>query len=117
MTTDCGGKSLYAHPQGGEVIADVAGDFPILCTNAHGDPDGTQAFPVPPPFKPLGYGQLVIGKRIHSAVALDHFGMLASGNVGEVILEWGFEQLKAAGSIDRLLKYKIRPSNIRHKRS
>jgi hypothetical protein len=39
------------------------------------------------------------------------------GNVGEVILEWGFEQLKAAGSIDRLLKYKIRPSNIRRKRS
>jgi hypothetical protein len=32
------------------------------------------------------------------------------GNVGEVILEWGFEQLKAAGSIDRLLKYKIKPS-------
>jgi len=24
------------------------------------------------------------------------------GNVGEVLLEWGFEQLKAAGSIDRL---------------
>jgi hypothetical protein len=39
------------------------------------------------------------------------------GNVGEVILEWGFEQLKAAGSIDRLLKYRIRPSNIRRKRS
>ena len=32
------------------------------------------------------------------------------GNVGEVLLEWGFEQLKAAGSIDRLLKYKVRPS-------
>lgn len=31
------------------------------------------------------------------------------GNVGEITLEWGFEQLKAAGSIDRLLKYKIRP--------
>ena len=31
-------------------------------------------------------------------------------NVAEVILEWGFEQLKAAGSIDRLLKYKIRTS-------
>jgi hypothetical protein len=30
------------------------------------------------------------------------------GNVGEVLLEWAFEQLKAAGSIDRLLKYKIR---------
>ena len=32
------------------------------------------------------------------------------GNVGEVLLEWGFEQLKAAGSIDRLLKYRIRPT-------
>ena len=35
------------------------------------------------------------------------------GNVGEVILEWGFEQLKAAGSIDRLLKYKIKASSGR----
>jgi hypothetical protein len=33
------------------------------------------------------------------------------GNVGEVLLEWSFEQLKAAGSIDRLLKYKIRPQS------
>ena len=32
------------------------------------------------------------------------------GNVAEVILEWGFEQLKVAGSIDRLLKYKVRTS-------
>ncbi|HWZ99586.1 MAG TPA: hypothetical protein VN025_17645 [Candidatus Dormibacteraeota bacterium] len=32
------------------------------------------------------------------------------GNVGEVLLEWSFDQLKAAGSIDRLLKSKIRPS-------
>lgn len=37
------------------------------------------------------------------------------GNVAEVILEWGFDQLKAAGSIDRLLKYKIRSSNVRGK--
>ena len=29
-------------------------------------------------------------------------------NVSEVILEWAFEQLKAAGSIVRLLKYKVR---------
>jgi hypothetical protein len=35
------------------------------------------------------------------------------GNIGEVILEWGFEQLKAAGSTERLLKYKIRPP-VRH---
>jgi len=30
------------------------------------------------------------------------------GNVGEVLLEWAWEQLQAAGSIDRLLKFKIR---------
>lgn len=30
------------------------------------------------------------------------------GNIGELILEWAFEQLKTAGSTERLLKYKIR---------
>ena len=29
------------------------------------------------------------------------------GNIGEVILEWAFDQLKAVGSTERLLKYKI----------
>ena len=29
------------------------------------------------------------------------------GNITEMILEWGFEQLKTAGSTDRLLKSKI----------
>ncbi len=38
------------------------------------------------------------------------------GNIGAVLLEWGFEQLKAAGSIDRLLKYKIRASAPHPKR-
>jgi len=37
------------------------------------------------------------------------------GNVGEILLEWAFEQLIAAGSIDRLLKYKIRPSGNHRK--
>ena len=37
------------------------------------------------------------------------------GNLGELILEWGFEQLKIAGSTHQLLKYKIRPST-RHKK-
>ena len=32
------------------------------------------------------------------------------GNIGAVLLEWSFQQLKVAGSIDRLLKYAIRPS-------
>jgi hypothetical protein len=29
------------------------------------------------------------------------------GNLGELILEWAFEQLKAVGSTEQLLKYKI----------
>ena len=29
------------------------------------------------------------------------------GNVGEVLLEWSFQQLQTAGSITRLLKYNI----------
>ncbi len=32
------------------------------------------------------------------------------GNITELILEWAFEQLKTAGSTERLLRYKIRPS-------
>ena len=39
------------------------------------------------------------------------------GNVGEILLEWSFEQLKAAGSIDRLLKYKVRSSSGKHGKS
>lgn len=31
------------------------------------------------------------------------------GNLGAVLLEWALEQLKAAGSVQRLLKYGIRP--------
>lgn len=30
------------------------------------------------------------------------------GNMGAVLLEWAFEQLKAAGSTERLRKYRIR---------
>jgi hypothetical protein len=29
------------------------------------------------------------------------------GNLGELLMEWAWEQLKAAGSIDRLLKYHL----------
>jgi hypothetical protein len=38
------------------------------------------------------------------------------GNLGELIVEWAFEQLKAAGSTERLLKCKIRPS-ARHEKA
>jgi hypothetical protein len=30
-------------------------------------------------------------------------------NLGQIVLEWGFEQLKIAGSTHRLLKFKTRP--------
>ena len=30
------------------------------------------------------------------------------GNLGEVLVEWAWEQLQAAGSLDRLLKFQIR---------
>jgi len=31
------------------------------------------------------------------------------GNLGEVLLEWSFQQLQVVGSTERLLKYKVRP--------
>jgi len=40
----------------------------------------------------------------------------ALGNLGELLVEWGFEQLKAAGSTERLLKYKIPASAAHSKR-
>jgi hypothetical protein len=32
------------------------------------------------------------------------------GNIGATLLEWAFEQLKVAGSTERLLQYRIRPN-------
>jgi hypothetical protein len=37
------------------------------------------------------------------------------GNLGELIVEWAFEQLKSAGSTERLLKCTIRPA-ARHEK-
>ena len=37
------------------------------------------------------------------------------GNVAEVILEWGFEQLKAAGLTERLLSSKIQSPDAHRK--
>jgi hypothetical protein len=38
------------------------------------------------------------------------------GNLGEVLLEWSFQQLQVVGSTERLLKYKVRPSGGRPRR-
>jgi hypothetical protein len=32
------------------------------------------------------------------------------GNLGELLMEWSYEQLIAAGSTERLLKFKVRRS-------
>lgn len=37
------------------------------------------------------------------------------GNIAEVLIEWAFEQLKVAGSTERLLKYRVRPAGERRK--
>ncbi len=39
------------------------------------------------------------------------------GNVGEVLIEWAFEQLKSAGSLHRLLKYKVKNGIPPHPRA
>jgi hypothetical protein len=66
----------------------------------------------------MGEWKVQLGLRVRQALRLEleEFATREKrklGNVGEIILEWGFEQLKAAGSIDRLLKYKIRPRSTR----
>jgi hypothetical protein len=34
------------------------------------------------------------------------------GNIGEVMVEWAFEQLKIVGSTERLLRYRIRSKKV-----
>ena len=63
----------------------------------------------------MGEWKAYLGLRVRQALrtGMEEFAAREKrklGNVGEVLLEWGFEQLQAAGSIDRLLKYRIRPA-------
>jgi hypothetical protein len=39
------------------------------------------------------------------------------GNLGELLMEWAFEQLKVAGSSERLLRSKVSPRAPRRDRS
>jgi hypothetical protein len=39
------------------------------------------------------------------------------GNLGAILLEWGLEQLKLAGSTERLMKSTIRRKSIRTERT
>ena len=61
----------------------------------------------------MGEWKAPLSLRVRQALRAELEGYAARekrtlGNIGEVILEWAFEQLKAAGSTERLLKYKIR---------
>jgi hypothetical protein len=38
------------------------------------------------------------------------------GNLAAVLLDWSFQLLKAAGSVDRLLKYKVRTCSAHRER-
>jgi len=64
----------------------------------------------------MGEWKAQVSFRVHQAFR-DELAEFAAqerrtlGNLGELILEWGFEQLKTAGSTHRLMKYKIRSSN------
>ncbi len=66
----------------------------------------------------MGEWKAQISLRVRQALRADLEQFAARerrklGNITELILEWAFEQLKAAGSTERLLKYKIRPPSTR----
>ena len=66
----------------------------------------------------MGEWKSQVSFRIESAlrVELQQFAIQerrSLGNLGAVLLEWGFDQLKVAGSVDRLLKRGIRASSTR----
>jgi len=63
----------------------------------------------------MGEWKAPLSLRVHQALRTDIEQVAARerrslSNIGELLLEWAIEQLKAAGSLDRLLKFKIRPS-------
>ncbi len=66
----------------------------------------------------MGEWKAQISLRVRQALRADLEQFAARerrklGNITELILEWAFEQLKTAGSTDRLLKHKIRPPGTR----
>ncbi len=63
----------------------------------------------------MGEWKAPLSLRVHQALRTDIEQVAARerrslSNIGELLLQWAIEQLKAAGSLDRLLKFKIRPS-------
>ncbi len=70
----------------------------------------------------MGEWKVQVSIRVRQAlrIELEEFAVREKrkmGNLAELILEWGFEQLKAAGSTHRLLKCKFRPASRGEKRT
>jgi hypothetical protein len=70
----------------------------------------------------MGEWKIQVSVRVSQALRLELEKYAAAekrtlGNFGAVILEWAFDQLKAAGSTEKLLKYRIRPPGDRSKKS
>lgn len=69
----------------------------------------------------MGEWKAPLSLRIRQAlrVELEEFAVRERrtlGNLGELLVEWSFEQLKSTGSTERLLKYKIQTSAAHSKR-
>ena len=63
----------------------------------------------------MGESKESVTMRIPSAVRAELWQFAnrerrSLGNIGATLLEWAFEQLKGAGSTERLLQYRIRPA-------
>jgi hypothetical protein len=61
----------------------------------------------------MGEWKAQISLRVRQALRMELEQIAARerrklGNLGELVLEWGFEQLKEAGSTERLLQCRLR---------
>ncbi len=68
----------------------------------------------------MGEWKAPLSLRVRQALRLELEAYAARekrtlGNIGEVMLEWALEQLMVAGSTERLLRFKIRPSAVKPK--
>ena len=70
----------------------------------------------------MGEWKAPLSLRVRQALRTDIEAVAARekrsmSNIGELILEWGIQQLKAAGSMERLLSSKIQPPGAHRKRT
>lgn len=69
----------------------------------------------------MGEWKAPLSLRVRQALRTDIEAVAARekrsmSNIGELILEWGIQQFKAAGSMERLLSSKIQPPGTHRKR-